>query len=163
MAKEILSAQHARDEKEKLEKIISKLKLPLLISAVCSAVFYFVMYLTVNEILGTDFISQAIMIIGFAAVAGMLLTTIVAIIFGGKTIIKIIGSILFFGFIFIPIPIVNIFIGFVVLLYSFFAFFVAPWLILIIAIIKMKRDIKKYNEYLQYCPDDAEPVAEVNE
>ena len=76
MAKEILSAQHARDEKEKLEKIISKLKLPLLISAVCSVVFYFVMYLTVNEILGTDFISQAIMLIGFAAVAGMLLTTI---------------------------------------------------------------------------------------
>lgn len=153
MAKEILSAQHAQDEKAKLEKIIAKLKLPLLISVICSAVVYLAMKIAFSDAINPEsFLALILSGIAFIGVIGVLIADVLAIVFGGLTMLKLFGKILFWGFLLLPVP-VNLFVGLFTFCMMIMAFIGAPWAILLIAFIKMKWDIKKYDEYLMYNPD----------
>ena len=161
MAKEILSAQHARDELEKnnrLEEKIKKFIIPSLITSVLFLVgFYGFQHIE------SKFVS--VYICGFMFVGALLANIVmfvVAVIFGGKAMLKLIGSTIFIGFILLRLP-YSIFLGFFICLFAVYYGIQAPILIFILALIKIKRENKKYNEYLQYCPEDINPAEEVNE
>ena len=55
---------------------------------------------------------------------------------------------------------VIIVVGIIIMIYSFVACLNAPIIIFLVALFKMKRDNKKYNEYLKYCPENVEPNIE---
>lgn len=161
MAKEILSAQHARDELEKNERLEGKIKKFIIPSLITSVLFLVGFY--GEQYVESEFVADYIC--GFMFVGALLANIVMfiaAVILGGKAMLKLIANLIFIGFIIAPLPF-NIFIGLFICLFAVYYGVQVPILIFIFALIKTKRESKQYAEYLQYCPEDAEPVAEVNE
>lgn len=159
--KEILSAQHAKDELQKNEMVAEKIK-KLLIPSTITSVLCIVGWSLVQTSTNGGFSQMAASLLWMASLLANIVIFIIAMVLGGKAMLKLMKNIAFFGWFICPFPI-DIFVGIFILLYSLIATINAPILIFIVALFKMKRENKRYNEYLKYCPEDAEPVNNVNE
>ena len=163
MAKEILSAQHARDELEKNEQLKAKIKkfiLPSLISTIVYFVGFSLFWKMGSQTAGQP--SLLTYIFGIVFVAGLIaniIMFIVAVAYGGKAMLKLMVSTIFLGFVLLVFPF-NIMLGFMILVMTFYYGIQAPILIFALALIKIKRENKKYEKYLQYCPDNATGTTE---
>lgn len=160
MAKEILSAQHARDELEKNEVLAEKIK-KLLIPSLISSVLCVGGWSLFQKLQHADstFGFEVAGCVWLAALVANIVIFVIAMVLGGKPMLKLMKNIALLGWFICPFPI-DIVVGLFILLYSFVAVLNAPILIFIVALIKMKRDNKKYNEYLKYCPNDAAVTVE---
>lgn len=163
MAKEILSAQHAKDEIEKNQMLAEKIK-KFLIPATITSIVWFISWTIAQKLMFGDLkiAFAASILVSVGALIANIVIFVIAMAFGGKAMLKLIGSTIFIGFILLRLP-YSIFLGFFICLFAVYYGIQAPILIFILALMKIKRENKKYNEYLKYCPEDAEPISEVNE
>lgn len=162
--KEILSAQHAKDELEKNQVLAEKIK-KLLIPSTITSVLCVIGQCLSKQILFGDypyFISLLASIVWVASIIANIVIFVIAMVLGGKAMLNLMKKVAFFGWFICPFPI-DIFAGIFILLGSLWATIDAPILIFIVALFNMKRENKRYNEYLKYCPEDAETVYNANE
>lgn len=158
--KEILSAQHAKDELEKNQVLAEKIKKLLIPSTITSVLCVFGWYLF-QKLMHSDlsFATTLSSFVWLAALIANIVIFIIAMVSGGKAMFNLVKKVAFLGWFICPFPI-DIVVGIIIMIYSFVACLNAPIIIFLVALFKMKRDNKKYNEYLKYCPENVEPNIE---
>ena len=145
--KEFINVQQAEDYKAKMEKVKKSLLIPFIVSIPSSLLFSYWVNVGVPDTSGVlGFFLEVLMWIDVLALAFVWIFTIVK---GGKTVLSILGKILFLGFIIIPLPF-SLFVGLIVLGLGIYAVVLAPWLILIAVWLKTKKEIKFADEYIYY-------------
>ena len=142
------------DEKTKMEKTRDFIKIPMLVSIPLSILLNLVIFFDVRpENIWGDILG------GLCSIALIVnaIIWIVALVKGGKILLSVLGKTLLFGFILFPIP-VNFFAGFLGVIVILYAILFAPWVVLLAVMLKLRKEIKRADEYIYY--NSAEVVNE---
>lgn len=145
--KEFINVQQAMDEKAKMEKTRDFLKIPMLVSIPLS--IFLNLTLHNYEMLPDGFLGEVISLIAIIAMIATGVIWVLALVKGGKMLLSFIGKILFWGFILLPLPI-NLVVGFLGAILVLYAILFAPWVVLLVVMFKLRKEIKLADEYIYY-------------